>query len=112
MQRVEVDFTERDPGLSEPLRRAFPSRRASRRARRHAQEIDERLKRACEGRDLTVAIWRETTRDATFGFATGVRWHAIAFGEEGDLVASVRDVMPLAASELKPRLLEQIDALP
>jgi hypothetical protein len=109
MERVEVDLTEADPGLSEPLGKPFPSRRGRRRARREAQQADERLRSLRDEHGLTVAIWRETTRDATFGFATGVRWHGIAFTSGGEIVAAVRDVLPLAAGTVKPRLIQQIE---
>ena len=109
VDRFEVDLIEEDVALS-GLGQSLPSRRAVRRAQREAKEINGRLRMLCEKRDLTLAIWRETTRDATFGFARGVRWHAIAVGAGGEIVAAVRDTMPLDAGEIKPRLIEQIEA--
>jgi hypothetical protein len=109
--RFEVDLVSPGRAAAEGLSRTFPSRRARRRAQREAREVVERLVDLTRPRGHTVAIWRETTRDARFGFALGVRWHGVVATPEGDLVAAARNVLIADAGDVPRQLVEQLEAV-
>jgi hypothetical protein len=108
--RFEVDLVSPGRAAAEALWRPFPSRRSWRRGQREAREVVDRLVDLSRDRGITVAIWRETTRDARFGFALGVRWNGVAATAHGDLVAAVWDALPADAGGVPRLLVEQLEA--